>query len=121
MGDVISIGDSIGITIFSMMIVFVELIVLAFLISILKNIGKEKKLAKKDAIKEEPVKEGLEPLKIEKKEENEEELIAVIAAAVAASLGLSIPEVNIKSIRRLSDEGPLWAQAGKQERIFGKL
>ena len=115
--SVISIGDSISITIFSMVIVFVGLIVLALLISVLKNIGGEKTATKqaKPIAKEEIIE------KIEEKPENDEELVAVIAAAVAASLGLSIPEINIKSIRRVGEEGPLWAQAGKQERIFGKL
>lgn len=54
-------------------------------------------------------------------EGNYEELVAVIAAAVAIQLGLDVPDINIKSIRRLSNSTPSWRAVGKQEQMLGKL
>ncbi len=121
MGDKISFGDSLVITFFSMAVVFLGLIVLAMLISVLKKIGGKKEAA--------ATKETVTPIKaeetvVEKVKEptvNDEELVAVIAAAVAASLGVSIPEINIRSIRRIPQSSPTWATAGRQEQIYGKL
>lgn len=120
MGDIISLGDSIIITIFSMAVVFLGLIVLAMLISVLKSIGKEKNIVAKEPVVPDKSKETMVD-KIEETAINDEELVAVIAAAIAASLGVSIPEVNIKSIRRVPQNTPAWASAGRQEQIFGKL
>lgn len=122
MGDFISFGDSLIITVFSMAVVFLGLIVLAMLISVLKNIGGEKKEV---ATTKEPVApiKTKEPIveKIKETNVNDEELVAVIAAAIAASLGVSVPEVNIKSIRRIPQNSPAWSAAGRQEQIYGKL
>lgn len=121
MGDIISFGDSLIITVFSMVVVFVGLIVLAMFISVLKSIGGKNKV--EDTKKPETPIKAKEPVK-EKRQEattNDEELVAVIAAAIAASLGVSEPEVNIKSIRRIPQNSPAWATAGRQEQIYGKL
>lgn len=121
MGDKVTFVDSLVITVFSMVVVFVGLIVLAMLISVLKNIGGKKESEdKKESVApikaKEPVKE-----KLEEATTNDEELVAVIAAAVAASLGVSVPEINIKNIRRIPQNSPTWAIAGRQEQIYGKL
>ncbi|WP_353094383.1 OadG family protein [Tissierella praeacuta] len=121
MGDIISLGDSLVITVFSMVVVFAGLIVLAMLISVLKKIGGEKK---SEVVKKSPSPIESKETIVENVEEsltNDEELVAVIAAAVAASLGISIPEVNIKSIRRIPQNSPAWATASRQEQIYGKL
>lgn len=120
MGDYISIGDSLVITVFSMVVVFVGLIVLAMLISVLKNIGGKKQVATtKESVAPTKAKEPVVE-KVKESTTNDEELVAVIAAAVAASLGVSIPEVNIKSIRRIPQSTPTWAVAGRQEQVYGK-
>jgi len=119
LGDIISFKDSLVITVFSMSVVFLGLVVLAVLISVLKSIGGEKKV---EEIKKSPV-----PIKPKENvvenitTTNDEELVAVIAAAVASSLGVNVPEVNIKSIRRIPQTSPAWAAASRQEQIYGKL
>lgn len=121
MGEVISVGDSLIITVFSMAVVFLVLIVISILISALKSIGGEKK--------KEVAKEPVESVKaketiiedIQEKTTDDTELVAVIAAAIAASLGVSVPEVNIKSIRRIPQNTPAWAATSRQEQIYGKL
>lgn len=81
-----------------------------------KNIGKVKKEVEVAVEKVNPV------VKVEDEDKfDDEELIAVIAASIAASLGVSVPEINIKSIRRIPQRTPIWAQAGRQELIYRKL
>ncbi|NLE25189.1 MAG: OadG family protein [Clostridiaceae bacterium] len=44
-------------------------------------------------------------------------LIAVITAAIAASLQKPVQTIVVKNIRRVSDNMPAWARAAKQEQI----
>ena len=119
MGENITIGQSLLITVFSMLVVFVVLLGISYLIDLLRvtTNGEDKK--KTQDVKTE---------KIETKQEistqenlDDEELVAVIAAAVAASMGVEIPDINIKSIRRTSSRSPIWAETGRREYISGKL
>lgn len=121
MGDLISFGDSLIITVFSMAVVFLGLIVLSLFISVLKGLSNEKK---SNSVQEPVAKTTTKEPDTEKTIEtiaNNDELVAVIAAAVAASMGVSIPEINIKSIRRVPQNTPAWASASRQEQIYGKL
>lgn len=119
MGNVIDMGESLVITVVSMTVVFLVLILISVLISFLKNMGadkkKETKVEKVDPVVKEEPKEDVVV------EEDTEELIAVIAAAVAANLGLNIPDINIQSIRRIPQTTTAWKEVGKQEQLFGKL
>lgn len=119
MDNVISFADGLKISGFGMVVVFVGLIILAFLISLLSKMSKEKRA------EESPVIGIIESdNKIEEVEScinNDEELVAVIAAAIAASLGVSVSDINIKNIRRTTQNTPVWAAAGRQEQIYSKL
>ncbi|MGN0162599.1 MAG: OadG family protein [Candidatus Ornithomonoglobus sp.] len=53
--------------------------------------------------------------------EDEEELIAILTAAVAASLNTSTYNLQIKSYRRISDNRPAWNRAGLRETIGNRL
>lgn len=44
-------------------------------------------------------------------------LIAVIAAAIAASLGTSTNGIVIRSLRRASASKPKWGEAGREQQI----
>ncbi len=48
---------------------------------------------------------------------DDEELIAVLTAAVAASLNTSTYNLRIKSYRRVGNQAPAWNRAGLQETI----
>ena len=116
MGDHVSIGQALIITGFSIVVVFLGLIIISMLISALKSISGNNKPEVSKAVvspvkKEEPV----------VNEVDDEELVAVIAAAIAASMGVGIPQLNIKSIKRVPQTGPAWGIAGRQEQIAGKL
>ena len=117
MGDHVSIGQALIITGFSIVVVFIGLIVISMLIDLLKNISAEKKPEVTKIVVAPVVKREEQVIN----EVNDEELVAVISAAIAASMGLSIPQLNIKSIRRIQQTTPAWAVASRQEQISGKL
>ena len=123
MGKIVSFGDSLIITVFSMVVVFVVLITISYLIDVLRitTNGKKNK-EKSNGLNLAEVKQTIEDKKVEtEKNMDEEELVAVIAAAVAASLGVTIPEINIKSIKRVSGSNSSWAEMGRREQISGRL
>lgn len=117
LGDSVTIGQSLMITVFSMAIVFIALLVISYLIDGLRAI----------ASKDNGKKTVEEKLEVEEKKDiveensNEEELVAVIAAAIAASQGINVSDVKISSIRRVSQNTPVWSRMGRQEQIFGRL
>ncbi len=123
MGDIITIGESLIITVFSMVIVFLTLLIISYLIDGLRvvtnknNATKENGKVKIEA--QDPFSE--EKLVSEESIKEDEELVAVIAAAIAASEGISIPQVRINTIKRVSKNTPTWAKTGREENIFNKL
>lgn len=48
-------------------------------------------------------------------EEDESELIAVITAAIAASMNTSMHNIRVSNIRRISDSTPIWGKSGRSE------
>lgn len=50
-----------------------------------------------------------------------EELIAVITAAIAASLNRSTHSIVVQSIRRIPSVTPVWNQAGKHSQIASRF
>lgn len=54
-------------------------------------------------------------------EENTEELIAVITAAVAASLNRSTHTLIVRSVRSSPAAAPIWNQASRSEQISSRL
>lgn len=116
MGDHVSIGQALTITGFSIVVVFIGLIIISLLIDLLKNISGEKKPEVEKAVVTPVEKEEAEINEV-----NDEELVAVIAAAIASSMGVSVSQLNIKSIKRMTQSSPAWAVASRQEQIAGKL
>ena len=119
MGNTVSFGDSLIITLFSMVVVFLTLLIISYLIDLLRvtcNRGNNKKgIDKADTVVENKVAEKA------KEDSDDEELVAVIAAAIAANLGVSVPDVNIKSIKRANPNTTAWADMGRREQVLGKL
>jgi len=118
----ITLMDSLMITVFSIAVVFAVLAGIALFIKLLRAasngvVEKEVKNKIQENIKVEKANETIE----EKEDIEDEELVAVISAAIAASLGVSIPEINIRSIRRTDLATNSWAQAGRVEQIMSRL
>ncbi|HZK33708.1 MAG TPA: OadG family protein [Bacillota bacterium] len=82
------------------------------------NKGKAKTDIKENSNLE--IKVAEETSKIETQAEDEE-LIALITAAVAASLNRSTHNVIVKSVNRITGTGSQWSKAGRYEYISSKL
>ena len=52
---------------------------------------------------------------------DDDEIIAVISAAIAASLNRSTNEVIVRSIRRVPSVAPVWNQVARQELTTRRL
>ena len=121
LGDKVTMGQSLMVTVFSMVIVFLTLLIISYLIEGLKSFSQKDKA-------EETVK-NIESIKTEKKQEiieedeysNDEELVAVIAAAIAANMGVDVSNVKIKSIKRVYQNTSVWPKVGREEQIFNRL
>lgn len=85
--------DSILVSIFSIVVVFIVLIIIAVCIGLMKNFFIDKKEDKAVEAKQTPV-----PIK----QEDETELIAVITAAIAECMGTSYFKVN--AINRIKEK-----------------
>jgi len=121
LAEKVTLFDSLIITVFSMSVVFAVLILIAYLIKLLKAISTDEKEKQVENIKQETVVNKMDEIIEDSEQADDEELVAVISAAIAASLGVSIPEINIKAIRRINQPIPSWAQAGRTEQIMKRL
>lgn len=120
MGEIISFKDSLIITVFGMLIVFVALLAIAYIIDILRLVVNGREETKKEEVMQK-VEEAKETIKEPKETVDDKELIAVISAALAAHLKKDIPQIKIKTIRRVSTPNPLWSEAGIKEQILNRL
>lgn len=111
--------ESLTISLFSMIIVFIGLLIISLLISALKLFEK-----KEPTIKEAPQKNvgqnQIEPVASIEETDISKETIAVIAAAIAMYQQIGIEEFDIKNIKRVNNSNP-WQQMGIAERLMNKL
>ncbi|WP_052045198.1 OadG family protein [Caloranaerobacter azorensis] len=113
LGDNITIGQVLIVTVFSMGIVFLALLVISYIIDGFRfvfykeNKGVDKR--QKKSIKPEKI----EPKEIFNEEEDDEELVAVITAAIAANISRPASEIKIRNIKRVPTNTPVWARAGR--------
>lgn len=100
-------------TVLGLSIVFSVLVILMIILMLFKVIFYRKDEKKKPVAEEtaQPVQEAA----------NDEELIAVLTAAVAASLNTSTYNLKIKSYKRINDDRPVWSKAGIQDTISGRF
>lgn len=99
-------------------IVFAVLVILMIVLYLFKVIF-YKDPAK--AAKKAPVQEVAPVVEAVKDDVDEDELIAVLTAAVAASLNTSTYNLQIKSYRRVNNNAPAWNKAGVTETINNRF
>lgn len=116
-GETISFGEGLMVTALGMGVTFVTLIVLSFLLDLLRILFyKEPKKAPVQVVETQaPAEAETAP------EENQEELIAVITAAIAASLQTSTHNIIVRNIVRVGDQSPAWNRVGKLEQINSRF
>lgn len=110
-------ADALLITVFSMVVVFVVLLLISYIINLLKIFSKEK-TPSQPVVKELAVEAKADDLSEELEAEDEYELIAVITAAIAAMTGKQMSEIQIKNIKRTHTMGNSWQEIAKQENLM---
>lgn len=61
------------------------------------------------------------PVQAAKAEADEEELVAVISAAIAATLGTSVQNIVVRNIVRVPDQTPAWGQSGRVDQMRARF
>lgn len=109
-------------TIVGLSTVFSVLIILMLVLAVMKYIfyTAPNKKAQPTAAEEKPVPVE-ETVKEPENEMDNDELVAVITAAVAASLNTSTYNLQIKSLRRISSAKSAWNKAGISETINSRF
>lgn len=122
MGEQISLLDALLVALVSMVAVFVILILISSLINGLRMISGDKKKIEKAVAEVKSDKSVVEIVPVpEVVKEDNEELVAVIASVVAMHLGLNIPDINIKSIKRVPQNSNPWSSTSKAEQLRGRF
>lgn len=113
LGDALKVGGMV--TGVGLGIVFGVLLILMVVLILFKVIFYRPEGKKQTAKTAEKVKADNAPAVAAQKPEDSDELIAVITAAVAASLNTSTYNLKIKSIRRVEGKSPAWNKAGLRD------
>mgnify|MGYP003304768234 CR=1 FL=1 len=113
-----ALSEGLKVTAVGLCIVFSVLIILMLVMMLMKVVFyKDPNKAVKEEVKAEPevtnaaVSEDID----------ETELIAVLTAAIAASLNTSTYNLNIKSYRRIENASPAWNKAGLRDVIDSRF
>ncbi len=106
-------------TLVGLSIVFSVLIILMIVLMLFKLIFRQKPKAQQVAVQSAKVQEQQAPVIDDNVDETE--LVAVLAAAVAASLNTSTYNLKIKSYRRIDNKMPAWNKAGVTETINNRF
>lgn len=109
----ITLGEALGVTIFSMVLVFLTLFIISLLADLMKTIKNKKTKKNVDNVILEP--NEVVTKKEENIEEDNTELVAVIAAAIASMTGKNVNSLVVKNIKRIPDSNSSWARTGRQE------
>jgi Na+-transporting methylmalonyl-CoA/oxaloacetate decarboxylase beta subunit len=126
--EYVTLGESIIISIFCMVVVFIALFAISYIVDITrffvvkkekKNIAKNLGVDALDAASIGIIGSADGPTKMilssKEKEEDDTELVAVITAAIAALTGTNASGFAIKNIKRLPDSDTAWSRIGRIE------
>lgn len=103
------------VTVLSMSIVFLVLLILMGSIKIIRFVFASKETSEALEPNESPHIETVSSIS------DDNELIAVISAAVAASMGKSASEIRVVNIVRTHEEASIWAKSGWLGQMNGRL
>lgn len=118
-GESISFLEGLLVTALGMGVTFAALIALSFMLDLLRILFYKDPNKKVVEVKEKTsakVQEEKKPVEATAETEDEE-LIAVITAAVAASLNTTTHNIIVKNIVRVPDTTPAWAKAGRLDQM----
>lgn len=122
-----SFGDklaaSLQVTVLGVVIVVLALLLLYFAINIMEKLLRDPQKSAAKASQQQPANtsttESVEVRESQQAENdgNDEELVAVITAAIAASMETSTHNIVVRNIVRTADTTPAWGRAGRVEQI----
>lgn len=118
---------SLRVTLLGMGTVFIALIVLIYIIELINkvlnlNYTSDKKQDDSEDVNLEKANEDFAKIEDETiSQEDEEELVAVITAAIAASLNRSTHDIVVRSVKRVPNNTPAWNRAGRSQQISGRF
>lgn len=119
-----SLLEGLKVTAVGLAIVFAVLIILMFVLTLMKYVfAREPKNEQSAQTADTHSDNATAPsaATMETDDVNEDELIAVLTAAVAASLNTSTYNLHIKSYRRVNNTAPVWNQAGLRDTIDSRF
>ena len=119
LSEALSMGGKV--TALGLTIVFSVLIILMIILFLFKVIFYKDPSKKKATKAAETAVESVKAMPKEEAKAVDEELIAVLTAAVAASLNTSTYNLKIKSYRRIDNKKPAWNMAGIRETIGNRF
>lgn len=108
---------SFQVTLLGMAITFVALMILWGLIIVMGKALNTTKPIKKETKVEKTSSAPAPVPQVDQDAGESEELVAVITAAIAASLNTSTHNIVVKNIVRIPDPTPAWGQAGRTEQM----
>jgi sodium pump decarboxylase gamma subunit len=117
------IAQGLSVTVVGMGIVFGILILLYLVLMGMKMVFyKENEAVASTGVKE-VKQEQVTAVQVEEQKEeiDEDELIAVLTAAVAASLNQSTYNLNIRSFRRIDQNAPVWNSVSRKEQLESRM
>jgi len=94
-------------------ITFVALVLIWAMTALMSRIIKSIEGGNKPAVTK--VEQPKAPASVVQNEEDDQELIAVITAAIAASLNTSMHNILVTNITRVNDSTPVWGRAGRSD------
>lgn len=107
-------------TVVGLSIVFTVLIILMLVLKLFEKIF-YKKPDNQQTKQEEPIKAPKPTVATVVESEDDGELIAILTAAIAASLNTSTYNLKIKSYRRINQNTSAWNRAGVRETIESRM
>ncbi len=110
-GDKTTLLDAGVITLFSMVVVFISLLVISYLIDLMRVTFNKKD----NKAVEKTIQQSQQPVVNIVVEEDDTELVAVITAAIAAMTGTNTSGLVVRNIKRLPDLDTTWSKTGKIE------
>lgn len=121
-----NLNEGLAVTVIGMIIVFAVLILLWAILEGMRFVfyrPNEKPTASNNAVNSDsqPAQQNNINNEHDIEDEDEDELIAVLTAAIAASLNQSTYNLKIKSFRRIGQTSPVWNTVSRKEQIENKL
>jgi sodium pump decarboxylase gamma subunit len=122
-GETISLVEGLIVTVLGMLVVFLGLIFLMVIIQVMEKVLYRRSGNKADikVSKVEPAEETKEVEANNPKQQDDLELVAVIAAAIASSMGIQPDDLVIKNIVRLPETAPVWSVASRLDQMNRRL